>query len=310
MTPPRRKTANAAFAVTLGVALAISCKPDFALRESLVTRTEILAVRSDPPEVRPDESATHTILVATPDGPLSVPAASWAFCATPKLLTENGAVSAECLKGGVRPIADGPATVTAPMPNDACFLFGPEVSSAELRPRDPDVTGGFYQPVRVTVFGREGSTVAFGSHRIRCKLASAGVDIAADFDRRYTNNKNPELLPLEARASGAKAPLDAIPPGARVTLRAAWPESSAEAYVALDVTSQTLAERREWMRVSWFATAGSFENDRTGRTEEERETFTDNDWTAPEEPRTTHLFVVLRDARGGVTWSTHALVTR
>lgn len=64
------------------------------------------------------------------------------------------------------------------------------------------------------------------------------------------------------------------------------------------------------MRVSWFATAGSFANDRTGRGEEELETFTENAWTAPDEARNVHLFVVLRDSRGGVAFASHEVVTR
>ena len=104
--------------------------------------------------------------------------------------------------------------------------------------------------------------------------------------------------------------LDAIPRGAKVMLRASWPEAAAERYVVYDLASRALAERRETLRASWFATAGTFENDRTGRAEDERETFTDNEWTAPSEPRTVHLFVVLRDARGGVAFTTQTLVVR
>ncbi len=196
------------------------------------------------------------------------------------------------------------------MPNDACFLFGPEVSSAELRPRDADVTGGYYQPIRVTVFAASETEVAWGMHRVRCKLSRAGADVASDFENRYVSNTNPTLLPLEAFIAGAPVALDAIPRGARVRLRAAWTPASAERYPTFDVISQTIVDRRESMRVSWFTSAGSFANDRTGRTEEEPESFTENEWTAPDDARSSHLFVVLRDARGGVAWSTHVLETR
>jgi hypothetical protein len=57
------------------------------------------------------------------------------------------------------------------------------------------------------------------------------------------------------------------------------------------------------MRVSWFATAGSFSDDRTGREEHDLATFSDVQWTAPSTPGVVHLWVVLRDARGGVDWS-------
>ena len=294
----------------VALALAAACRPELGDRDSHVTRTLVLAVRADPAEVRPGEAATYETLVATVDGPLAAPIASWAYCATPKALTENGAVSAACLADGVRPIGDASSKVAASMPADACSLFGPEVTTAELRPRDPDVTGGFYQPVRVTVFDRDERAVAFGQHRVRCHLSNTGAEVATAFEARYTSNANPELLPLEARIGDAPAALDAIPRGARVTFRAAWPDASAEPYVALDIATQTLVDHRETMRVSWFATAGTFESDRTGRTGDDRAVFTDNPWTAPSEARTSHVFVVLRDDRGGVSWSTQAITTR
>jgi hypothetical protein len=74
--------------------------------------------------------------------------------------------------------------------------------------------------------------------------------------------------------------------------------------VSVDQASQTLVPRRESMRVSWYTTAGSFANDRSGRSETELESFTDNVWLAPSEPRRVHLFTMLRDARGGLAFAT------
>jgi hypothetical protein len=283
-----------------------SCRPNLGDRDSLVTRTEILAVRGEPAEVEPGATAQYTLLVATPDGPAPAPLADWAFCTTPKLLTENGVASAACLGTGVRPIATGSPSISAATPADACSLFGPEVASADLRPRDPDVTGGFYQPVRAAVAG----DVAFGLERLGCKLANASADVAAEYAKRHHPNVNPELLPLAATIAGAPVALDALPRGATVTFRASWPEPAAEQYVVYDRASGSLVDHRETMRVSWFATAGTFDSDRTGRSEAEPESFTDNAWTAPDDPRTTHLFVVLRDARGGTAFATYELVTR
>ena len=309
MTSARLACAFTALLVLLGVA-PVSCRPDLGDRESLVTRTQVLAVRGDPPEVKPGEIARYSLLVATPDGPSLEPAASWAFCATPKLLTENGAASAACLKDGVLPLAEGTPSIEAPMPSDACALFGPQVSSADLRPRDPDVTGGFYQPLRVELGAPDGNVTAFGLERIACALTNAAADVTADFGARYTPNENPRLDPLTATIAGAPVALDAIPRGAKITFRTSWPESSAERYVVYDLASRSLVERRETMRVSWYATAGTFENDRTGRAEDELESFTENVWTAPAEARDLHLFLVLRDARGGVAFATHTLTVR
>lgn len=297
-----------------GVAHALSCRPDFGERESLITRTQVLAIRGEPPEAKPGEQVSYSLLVATPSGPIATPIASWAFCTTPKLLTENGAASAACLGAGAAPIADGAPSIDAVTPADACKLFGPEVTSAELRPRDPDVTGGYYQPLRVTVFGPrvedEKTTVAFGLERVTCSLANAAADVARDFGQRYVANRNPELGALTAFHVGVPVALDAIPRSATITLRAEWTDGSAERYVAYDLASRTLVERRETMRVSWFSTAGSFANDRTGRGEEEVATFTENEWTAPDEATVAHLFWVLRDARGGVAFATQRVATK
>ena len=68
--------------------------------------------------------------------------------------------------------------------------------------------------------------------------------------------------------------------------------------------------RRESLRVSWFTTAGSYAEDRSGRNDDEPESFTENTWTAPDEARVSHLSLVLRDARGGMDFATLAVTTR
>lgn len=287
----------------------LGCKPDLGERDSHIGGLRILAVRGEPPEARPGVATTYTVLAATPDGPIETPLASWAFCATPKLLTENGATSAACLADGVRPIADAPS-VSAAMPTDACALFGPDVTSADLRPRDPDITGGYYQPVRVTVFAGAAHAEAFGQERIGCNLANAPADVAADFAKRYLPNQNPTLAPITATRDGAPLALDAIPAGATITFRASWDAAVAEHYVVYDPTLHALVDHRESLRVSWFATRGTFANDRTGRDEAELDTFTDNAWTAPDGAGTATLFIVLRDARGGSSFATYPLRIR
>lgn len=295
-------------------ALVPSCKPDFGERESLVDRTLVLAVRIEPPEAKPGETVTATLLVASPDGPLVAPPASWAFCATPKLLTENGSVSAACLRAdGVAPVGDAPGGIHAALPATGCFNFGPETQSAEVRPRDADVTGGYYVPIRarVAVSGAPEPLTAFGFARLVCNLANAPADAATRFRAEYKSNENPTLLPIEARLeTGATIALTDVPRGARVVLRAPWRPEDAEAYALFDVQSQAVVTRRESLRVSWFTTAGTYEHDRTGRSEAEPESFTENLWTAPDDARTSHLAFVLRDARGGLSFATATATTR
>lgn len=303
------------FPFTVVLLLAMSaCKPDFGERESFVDRTQVLAVRIDPPEAKPGEPVTTSLLVASPAGPVEMPETGWAFCATPKLLTENGSVSAACLAAGVVPIGGARGGLRAALPTSACSDFGPEVQSAEVRPRDPDITGGFYLPIRARLSGGAGadSLTAFGFARIVCNLANAPGEIAGRFRDQYKRNVNPTLLPIDAHLEGSSAPvaLDAIPRGGRVVLRAAWKPEDAEVYLVFNVRDQVIDVRRESLRVSWFTTAGSFEHDRSGRAAEEPETFTENTWSAPEEARTTHLWFVLRDARGGVGFASAVATTR
>jgi hypothetical protein len=308
-----RRSLVLALAAALLAVCVPGCKPDFGERESLVDRTQIIAVRIDPPEAKPGETVTTSLLVVSPAGPVDAPPTSWAFCATPKLLTENGAVSAACLANGVVPIGDARGGVSALLPMSGCFDFGPETQSAEVRPRDADITGGFFLPVRARIAGDAAeSPIAFGFARLVCNLADAPADLATQFRAQYVRNRNPTLLPIDIHLAGASTPaaLDAIPRGARVVIRASWRPEDAEAYALFDVQNQVIVTRRESLRVSWFTTAGSYALDRSGRNEDEPEAFTENTWTAPDEARVSHLSLVLRDARGGMDFTTVAVTTR
>jgi len=80
--------------------------------------------------------------------------------------------------------------------------------------------------------------------------------------------------------------------------------TGAEPYVALDPVSLGIVDRREAMLVAWFVTDGTFDNDATGRTEQEaHDAFSENEWVAPVAKGTVHFWFVLRDDRGGVGWT-------
>ena len=274
------------------LALTCACRPDFGEPASHVTGPRILAVRANPPEAAPGATVRLEALAVTPAGTEAAPPIRWDFCSSPKPLTENDVVGPDCFAGAVRPIGDGPA-IDGSIPNDACLLFGPETpqpvpGQPPFRARDPDVTGGYYQPVRLRLGGED----AIGLPRVTCNLVQASADIARDYRQRYRANVNPTLAQVEVPAT--------VAPGARVTLRASWPSASAETFVVYDVTRQALVEQRESLRVSWFASAGSFRSESTGRAADEQETSTSNDWTAPAATGPVQLWVVLRDSRGGV----------
>jgi hypothetical protein len=88
--------------------------------------------------------------------------------------------------------------------------------------------------------------------------------------------------------------------GRRVILEAAWTADSAEPYVKFDPASQTLVGERESLRVSWFSSDGTFDDTTTGRSSGDTATTSDDGWTAPTQPGPVHIWVVLRDSRGGL----------
>ncbi len=88
--------------------------------------------------------------------------------------------------------------------------------------------------------------------------------------------------------------------GQKVLLQADFSADSGETFLVWDVVSQMLLQQRESLRVSWFATAGEFQHDVTGRTADDPTTYTQDVWTAPNTPGPVHLWAVLRDDRGGV----------
>lgn len=280
----------------------VACKPDFAQPASLIVGPRILAVRAAPPEALPGGSMRFEALAVAPSGTLAATTLRWAFCSAPKPLTENNVVGPDCLGSAARPLGQG-AVIAADLPADACLLFGPETPPQQpgqppFRPRDPDVTGGYYQPLRLDLDGEE----AIAMPRITCNLTQASADVAREYRERYRRNQNPQLRSLDAPATAAR--------GQKLDLRTLWQADDAERYVVYDVATQALVERREALRVSWFATAGSFESEISGRPEDDMATFAANRWTAPAAAGTVHLWAVLRDSRGGSDWKAFDIEVR
>jgi hypothetical protein len=137
--------------------------------------------------------------------------------------------------------------------------------------------------------------------------------------------------PVSGADGGAES---TVPAGAHVALRVAWaacptqdtcgdhicgPDETsktcasdctmptgctgAERYAGFDLASQSVVDRREAIAVAWFATGGTFDEDRTGRVPSDLTNSSDNAWKAPASRGLVHLWVVLRDDRGGVGWA-------
>jgi hypothetical protein len=174
------------------------------------------------------------------------------------------------------------------LPSDGCLRFGPDTPPGDFRPRDPDATGGYYQPVRADI----DALVAFGMSRITCKLPTAPAEIAREYDLRYAANRNPTLDPIA---------LATVPADSDVTLTASWPADAVEHYLYYDPFVQRLVERREAMRVSWFATSGALAVDGSAVAETDFATSVTPTWHTPP-AGDAWLWFVLRDSRGGIAW--------
>jgi len=214
------------------------------------------------------------------------------------------------------------------------------------RPSDPDGTGSYYQPLRAIASNLHEPIVALGQASLLCGSPNLSGDQLLDYQRRQRVNEHPaitgvlvdgdESKPL-SEDDGATTPLS-VSPGQQLALRVTWPAcpseaacgdgicssdekaadcpedcmtpkgcAGAEAFVYYDPLTRQVVERREAMRVSWFSGSGSFQDDHTGRREDEMQTFSDGLWTAPQTLGMAHLWVVLRDNRGGTSWQSYVV---
>jgi hypothetical protein len=272
------------------------CQDALDQRLAIIDAPRVLAIVSEPAEVKPGGHVTYSSLVATLGGP-AADSADWGLCVAPKAPTEDNSVSSDCTgNDSLVELGDGP-TAAAIVPSDACTLFGPDVPPGGFRPRDPDATGGFYQPVRAVTLDE----LAFGFTRITCKLGTAPSDVAHDYDLHYVANANPTVsLAIDPQEPTA---------GEAVTITASWPASAAESYLYYDPQSQTLVTRRESMRMSWFATGGELPVDATAVGETDDATSVSTTWRAPAQS-SAWLWIVLRDSRGGIATQTLEVTLR
>jgi hypothetical protein len=269
-----------------------ACRPDIDEPASAVSAARVLAVKAEPPEAAPGAAVSAHALVASGQGTLTDAPLDWALCTTPKSPAEDRTVNPACLRD-LPSVGDGVDAAFA-VPDDACALFGPEAPPGEFRPRDPDSTGGYFQPVRV----RLGDADSVALERLLCNPRNAEASVAAEFLHDYRPNRNPSLHPVEAAAGARPTDLERVPGGTRLRFTASWEPDDDEEYLRFEPSSQAIAWDHEVLRVSWYATAGAFATDRTGE-DASRAAASANDWTAPPSAGPVHFWVVVRDSRGG-----------
>jgi len=87
-----------------------------------------------------------------------------------------------------------------------------------------------------------------------------------------------------------------VHPGDVVTIQVTFAPGSAEVFPVYNPQTEELDDQTESLHVSWFITGGIFEHDRTGVAAVdagEIATSTSNQWTAPTQPGTHVLWIVL-----------------
>ncbi|MDB4989241.1 MAG: hypothetical protein JWN04_4419 [Myxococcaceae bacterium] len=216
------------------------------------------------------------------------------------------------------------------------------------RPVDPDVSGGYKIPLIIGLNSEVDSQAILYEQRISCGIANVTPATNVEFNQRYHSNQNPAVsLLLAVRAStGVQqqlAPPDTlqVSPGELVNLAVVWdtcptvdacgdgvcgPDETAsscagdcskalgcggqERYVDLDRQSGALVDRRELMRVAWYATAGTYDHERTGVDDRDQSNSSLNGWRAPAAPGDYTLWAVLRDSRNGVGYRQVAVSVR
>jgi hypothetical protein len=322
------------------------CVPEFDTDLSQIADLRVLAIAATPAEAQPRQQVRLEALVVGPEGE-PVPSIDWRVCLARKALTELGPVSPACLAASpaaedVKRLPPGEAEFT--LDQDACRFFGPlrptpMAGEPAGRPVDPDITGGFYQPV-VGVLGRENT---LGAVRISCDPANVNRDEALEFRQRYRPNQAPAIGDVSFSQDGsaprtltedASLVLGSLAPVAlEVDWEACATESTcgdglctafednatcpddcgatrrgctgAEPYVWYNRQTQRVESRREGISVAWYTSNGRFDEEQTGRDEGEAQSgrATSNTWR-PASAGPATVWLVIRDTRGGLSWKT------
>jgi hypothetical protein len=219
--------------VLVAFASGLACRPTLDDRPWLVTSLQIVGWRADPPEVAPGGNVSLRVVAMDPAGAPDTAATSWSLCRTEKPLAESRIVAPDCLTPTAADAVGDPVQMV--IPTDACRNFGPDTpqpaaGAPPTRPHDPDATGGYYQPLTVSL----APALAVGLERITCDLPDASLAISAAFQSGYLPNQNPTISGLNFTIDGASVDPTAIPPGARVTMEATWPAGAIETFPVFD----------------------------------------------------------------------------
>jgi hypothetical protein len=307
---------------------------------SRLRRLRLLAIQAEPVNPALGAATRLTPLVYVPEGE-SV-AYEWSWCPLPTN-SENGfacpidqaaldSLAAAAGLSDVPPLALG-SDETVPFRNPF-----PPALLASLCAGDSGTTGLFMGQAGVGKNSRTYScSVATLPVQIMLTIRGSTTDtgvisLRLPIDESTPANQNPLLTGVSVIEPQPQRPLDeaglvTVPRDTKVTLLAGLAPSQAETYLdwqlgpdgqyAKDSTGkEILGLVTERLTVSWFAEGGGFENRTTSWSasvlDEEGQPFPfqqaiENDWSTPETSdygkAMSVVMVVVRDNRGGVTWT-------
>lgn len=266
----------------------------------LVDRPRLLAVRADPPEVRPGEQATFEALLPTPglDAPLT---RIW-FACPPE---DPGGIGFGCFLdlGGLD--IDDPADLFEQ------GLIGVEPG---LPPRYT-VAEGVLDDLTEPYDRQRGRHVLV---QVAALPDDLEADDAGDIDfnelevgykrlvvsEAPTPNRNPEVVALRVEDHEVEPGVVVhVEAGQRYDIEAVLADDAVETYDYLNRHGD-VEQRTEEPYASWFATGGTI----TRSTTLHPHTWTT--WTAPESGERGTWYVVVRDRRGGMAWRTQEWAVR
>jgi hypothetical protein len=271
--------------------LLCACRPNPFAPASHLEGLRIVAVRAQPPEVAPGDSVTLDALAVNTDdaadgGGIEI---DWNACTLPSL-PGSTSIPPQCIQSAsgkyLVPLGHG-LEVTGQVPPIDLSKLGLADSS-----------GGIYLPIRARA--KSPSDEVDAAYHLRVSHAGAAA------------NRNPKLTDLLlVAAGGSTTALHEDTPvtvhaSDRLTLRASFSKDSAESY-SLPPPHQT-EKVTELLRVSWFATAGSFSQPATGQSKPD--TVWRADQYLPARGTRIEIFAVARDERGGTDFARRVLILR
>jgi hypothetical protein len=297
----------------LSLGVAAGCKSSFD-EYNLVAGPRVLAVRAEPPTLRPGDVATLDALVHAPNEAVSY---EWSWCPFRHgadggcdCAMDEASLQARLAELGLPTDGvsyslgtDATATLQYTLPPELLVALCADVGDLPDLVAPPDCSDGFPMSVGLVVRAGDAEIRAFKTVRLA-------------IDATTPVNGNPTLAGVSygekptSKSSALAVAVDDAPAlavGKTYDLFAEVPETSAEPIAS---AFGAPGETREVLTMTWFIGAGSTQSMRTSYIDGELgfEELTHNEWTMPRidevESDGADLILVLHDERGGVTWLT------